>query len=146
MAEMSNEQTPLDNRWWPDHMVIGWFGKKQDADAASRQVRQDQGDESQVYVLSGPAAAERMSKTQTGGRNPFKRFARFVWLWHWIDGIRFRELQDTGRRGGYMVVVQAKDDPTADEAARELANYGGREVTRFSRNEGVDVVGPRHAS
>jgi hypothetical protein len=126
-------------------MVIGWFEKKKDAEAAVRQVREDFGDESEVYVLSGPAAAERMARTQKGG-NPFKRFARFLWLWHWIDGIRFRELEDQGRRGGFMVVVQAKDDPTADEAARELANYGGREVTRFSRNEGVDVVGPRHAS
>lgn len=144
MADRNIGPTPIDNPWWPDHLVIGWFGKKSDAEAAVRQVRAD-ADDTDITVLSGPAAADRMARGQKGG-GLWKRFARFVWLWHWIDGIRFRELEDKGRQGGYMVVVQAKDDPTADEIARELANYGGREVTRFSRNEGVDVVGRRHAS
>ena len=144
MADLSNGRTPLDEPWWPDHLVVGWFGRKRDADAALRQVRANAGDRTSVYVFSGPAAADRLAKLHQG--NILKRMTRWAWWGLFIDAIRFRELELAGRRGGYIVVVQAPDDAIATDAAHHLATYGGREVSRFSRREGVNVVGPRAAS
>lgn len=134
--------TPIDSPWWPNHLVLGWFDDQRTAQQAVERIRRDAPALQDAFVLPGPEAAERLAGAQFH-RNVFKRMARVIWATTFIDARRLSDFADCSRQGGYVVVVQTRNDASADETAHQLAHMDGHEVTRFSHSEGIQVMGPR---